>query len=201
MEPSVRKLVLVRHSQPEIEPDRLAATWRLSELGRRHAESLAARLGHYRADVIWCSREPKAKETAQIIGHALGLPLRVRDGLEEHHRRNVPFIQSAQEFEQAVEEFFSWPARLVLGSETANQARDRFTAAIEAVLQADSEDAIVVTHGTVMALYLAQVADIQPTSFWRELKTPSYVGVEIPRMRVGPIVGSGEASRSVGRRS
>ncbi len=197
----MRELVLVRHSQPEIEPDRPAATWRLSELGRRRAESLAARLGHYRANVIWCSREPKAKETGEIIGHALGLPLRVRDGLEEHHRRNVPFIQSAQEFEQAVEEFLSRPARLVLGSETANQARDRFTAAIEAVLQADFEDVIVVTHGTVMALYLARIANVEPMSFWRELKTPCFVGVEIPRMRVGPIVGSGEASRSVGRTS
>ena len=198
MEPSVRKLVLVRHSRPEIEPDIPAATWRLSDLGRQFAESLAARLRHYRTNVIWCSREPKAKETAEIIGHALGLPLRVKDGLEEHHRRNVPFVQSNQEFEQAVEDFFSRPSRLVLGSETANQARDRVTAAIEAVLQAECEDAIVVTHGTVMTLYLAQVADIPPISFWRELKTPSYVEVEIPRMRVGPIVACDQASRSVG---
>ena len=198
MEPSVRKLVLVRHSQPEIEPDRPAATWKLSELGRRRAESLAARLGHYRANVIWCSREPKAKETGEIIGHALGLPLRVRDGLEEHHRRNVPFVQSPQAFEQAVEDFFSRPSRLVLGSETANQARDRVTAAIEGVLESDSGDVIVVTHGTVMTLYLARIANVEPMSLWRELKTPCFVEVEIPRMCVGPIVACDQASRSVG---
>ncbi|MDE2991099.1 MAG: histidine phosphatase family protein [Chloroflexota bacterium] len=197
----MRKLVLVRHSQPEIEPGVPAAKWKLSDLGRRRAESLAAGLRHYRANAIWSSREPKAKETAQLIGHALGLPFRVTDGLEEHHRRNVPFFQSTQEFERAVEEFLSQPCRLVLGSETATQARDRVTTAIEAVLEGDNQDAIVVTHGTVMALYLARIANVEPMSFWRELETPCFVDVEIPQMRVGPIVTCGRASRSVGRRS
>lgn len=197
----MRKLVLVRHSQPEIEPGVPAAGWRLSERGRRSAESLAAELHHYRANVIWCSRELKAAETARIIGHALGLPFRVTDGLEEHHRPNVPFFQSTQEFEQAVEEFFSKPSRLVLGSETAIQARDRVTAAIEAVLEGDIQDAIVITHGTVMALYLARIANVEPMSVWRELETPCFVEVEILRMRVGPIVACGQASRSVGRGS
>lgn len=197
----MRKLVLVRHSKPEIEPGVPAAKWRLSERGRRSAESLAAGLCHYRANAIWSSREPKAQETAQIIGRALGLPLRVTDGLEEHHRRNVPCFQSTQEFERAVEHFFSQPDRLILGSETAIQARDRVTTAIESVLEGDNQDAIVVTHGRVMALFLARVANVEPMSFWRKLETPCFVEVEIPRMRVGPIVACGQASRSGGRGS
>ena len=188
----MRKLVLVRHSQPRIERDVPAAKWRLSELGRCRAESLAARLRGYRANLVWCSREPKAVETAEIIGSALDLPIRVKDGLEEHHRGNVPFFPTTQEFEQAIEAFFARPSRLVFGSETASQARDRFTAAIDAVLDADCGDCIVVTHGTVIALYLAQVADIQPTSFWRELRTPCLVEVGLSDMRVGPIVVPGE---------
>ena len=99
----------------------------------------------------------------------------------------MPFFPTTQEFEQAIEAFFSRPSRLVLGSETASQAHDRFSTAIDAVLEADSADSIVVTHGTVMTLYLAQVADIPPMGFWRELRTPCLVEVEIPTMRVGPI--------------
>ncbi len=190
----MRKLVLVRHSQPRIEPNVPAAEWKLSELGRRWAESMAARLRGYDADLIWCSREPKAVETAEILGNALGVPIRVKTGLEEHHRRNAPFFPTTQEFAQAVEAFFSQPSRLVLGTETASQARDRFAAAIEAVLEADSGDAIVITHGTVMSLYLAQVADVQPMSFWRELRTPCLVEVDLPSMRIGPIVGTGEGA-------
>ena len=188
MEPTVRKLVLVRHSQPEIEPGKQSATWRLSELGRRRANALAAELRHYRANAIWCSREPKAVETAEIVGSVLDIPIHVKDGLEEHHRGDVPFFPTTQEFEQAIEQFFSQPARLVLGSETAMQARDRVITAIEAVRDEENQDAIVVTHGTVMTLYLAQVAKVEPMSFWRELQTPCLVEVKLPSMRVGPIV-------------
>ena len=188
----MRKLVLVRHSQPQIERDEPAAEWRLSELGRRRAESMAAHLGGYRANVIWSSREPKAVETAEIVGSALGVPIHIEAGLEEHHRRNTPFFPTTREFEQAVEEFFAQPSRLVFGTETASQACDRFTAAIDAVLEADPGDAIVVTHGTVMTLYLAQVADLQPMSVWRELRTPCLVEVEMPNMHIGPIVAAGE---------
>ncbi len=196
MGPNVRKLVLVRHSQPQVERDVPAAKWRLGALGRRRAESMAASLRDYRANAVWCSREPKAVETAEIIGNTLGVPLRVRDGLEEHQRGNVPFFPTTQEFEQAVQAFFAQPCRLVLGTETARQASDRFAAAVAEVLEVDPADAIVVTHGTVMALYAARVADIQPVSFWRELKTPCFVEVELPKMRVGPIVVSGERERS-----
>lgn len=188
----MRRLVLVRHSQPRIEHNVPAAEWRLSERGRRRAEAMAARLRGYRANLIWCSREPKAVETAEIVGSALDISIRVTDGLEEHHRGNVPFFPTTKEFEQAIEEFFSQPSRLVLGSETASQACDRLTGAIDAVLEADSLDAIVVTHGTVMTLYLAKLADIPPMDFWRELRTPCLVEVEIPTMRVGPIVVSAE---------
>ncbi|MCY3783220.1 MAG: histidine phosphatase family protein [Chloroflexi bacterium] len=188
----MRKLVLVRHSQPRIGRNVPAAEWRLSERGRRRAKAMAALLRDYGANRIWCSREPKAVETAEIVGSALDIPIRVKDGLEEHHRHNVPFFPTTQEFEQAIEAFFSQPTRLVLGSETASQACDRFSAAIDAVLEADSADAIVVTHGTMMTLYLAQVADIPPMDFWRELRTPCLVEVELPSMCVGPIVVPGE---------
>ena len=135
MGPNVRKLVLVRHSQPQIERDVPAAKWRLSALGRRRAESMAASLRDCRANVIWCSREPKAVETAEIVGSALNVSLRVKDGLEEHQRCNVPFFPTTQEFEQAVQAFFAQPCRLVLGTETARQAADRFAAAIDVSLR------------------------------------------------------------------
>ena len=104
----------------------------------------------------------------------------------------MPFFPTIQEFEQALEAFFSQPSRLVLGSETVSQAHDRFSAAIAAVLEADSGDSIVISHGTVMTLYLAQVADFPPMSFWRELRTPCLVEVEVPAMRVGPIIAAPE---------
>ena len=58
------------------------------------------------------------------------------DGLEEHHRDGVPYFGTQSEFEAAVEQLFEMPDELVLGTETAEQARVRFAAAIDRVIEA-----------------------------------------------------------------
>ena len=184
----MRRLVLVKHSMPEIDPDKPASAWKLGEVGRRRAELLAAGLREFRPSVIWSSREPKAIETAEIVANELGVPVKIANGLEEHHRDNVPFLPSKEEFEGAVERFFLCPDRLVLGAETAEQARDRFAAAIDKVIVAGQADSIVVTHGTVMTLYVASVAGVQTIEFWRRLGLPSYVVLTLPDLRIKSIV-------------
>jgi len=172
---------------PEIERDKPASDWKLGEVGRRRAELLAAGLREFNPSVIWSSKESKAVETAEIVADELGVPVEIADGLEEHHRDNVPFMSSKDEFEEAVERFFLHPDELVLGTETANQARDRFAAAIDKVIGAGQTDSIVVTHGTVITLYVASVAGVQRMSFWRRLGLPSYVVLTLPDMRIKSI--------------
>ena len=176
----MRRLVLVRHSTPEVQPHSPASAWRLGAPGRRRSELLASRLQDLSPRVVWSSREPKAVETAEIVAASFGVPVQVADGLEEHHRDNVPFYPTPDEFEAAVERFFDNPDRLVLGSETAEQARDRMSAAIDSVVDACHTDTIVVTHGTVMTLYVASIADVDPMCFWRRLGLPSYVVLGLP---------------------
>ena len=184
----MRRLVLVKHSMPEIDPDKPASAWKLGEVGRRHSELLASKLKEFSPDVIWSSKEPKAVETAEIVANELSVPVEIADGLEEHHRENVPFLSSKEEFEGAIERFFLCPDRLVLGRETANQARDRFAAAIDEVIDAGQTDSVIVTHGTVMSLYVASVASVQTMEFWRRLGLPSYVVLTLPDMRIKSIV-------------
>ena len=180
--------MLVRHSKPEIEPDKPASDWRLDDAGRHRSELLADRLRDFNAGVVWSSREPKAIETAEIVAVALGVGVRTADGLEEHHRRDVPYFSTTDEFESAIEQFFLSPDRLVLGSETAQQALSRFAAAIDDVIEAGHTDTVVVTHGTVMTLYVASVAGVRPMPFWCRLGTPSYVVLALPDMHIQSIV-------------
>ena len=184
----MRRLVLVKHSMPEIEPDKPASDWTLGEVGRRRAESLAAKLVELSPAVIWSSREPKAIETAELVAGELGVPVEIADGLEEHHRDNAPFLSSKEEFEESVERFFLSPDRLVLGTETAEEARGRYVAAIDKVIEAEQADSVVVTHGTVMTLYVARVAGIRRMDFWRRLGLPSYIALTVPEMRIQSIV-------------
>ncbi len=184
----MRRLVLVKHSMPEIEPDKPASAWKLGEIGRRRSVSLASRLREFCPAVIYSSKEPKAVETAETVAGEHGIPFEVVDGLEEHHRDNVPFLSSKEEFEEAVERSFRCPDRLVLGTEMAVQASNRFAAAIEKVIDAGQTDSVVVTHGTVITLYVASVAGVQMMDFWRRLGLPSYVVLTVPDMRIESIV-------------
>ena len=174
---------------PEIEPDKPASAWRLGEIGCRRAEDLAARLRDFSPEVIWSSSEPKAEETAEVIAGAFGVALKVMDGLEEHHRGNVPFLPK-EGFERTVERFFCNPGQLVLGTETADQARERIADSIDAILEAGHTDSIVVTHGTVIALYVASVAGVRPACLWRRLGLPSYVALTVPSMAIHSVVES-----------
>ncbi len=194
------RLVLVRHSNPEIEPDQPASEWRLNEVGRRRAELLADRLRGFSPDTVWSSREPKAVETAEIVAAAFGVPVRTADGLEEHHRIGVPYFPTRDEFESAVEQLFCSPDQLVFGTETAGQALSRFTAAIDDVIDAGQTDTVVVTHGTVMQLYAASVAGVRPMGFWRRLGMPSFVVLTLPDLHIASIVENVTAEVSADRR-
>ena len=174
----------MKHSVPEIEPDRPASAWRLGEIGRQRSELLASRLRSFRPGVVWSSREPKAVETVEIVAGAFGVPVQIANGLEEHHRDGVPFYPTRDEFDGAVEQFFRSPDQLVLGTETAEQARDRMAAAIDEIIDAGQADTIVVTHGTVITLYVASVAGVRPMAFWHRLGLPSYVVLTLPDMHI-----------------
>ena len=100
----------------------------------------------------------------------------------------MPYFPTQDEFEAAVEQLFEKPDQLVLGTETAEQALGRFSATIDKVIEAGQTDNVVVTHGTVMTLYAAGVARVEPTGLWRRLGTPSFVVLGLPDMRVRSVV-------------
>ncbi len=171
-------LILVRHSIPEMEADRPANTWSLSDEGRRRAERLAEQLKEFQPEVLVSSNEPKATETAEIVARLLQLEPRVVEGLHEHDRSNVPYL-SAQVFHTSVHEFFQKPAELVFGSETADEAYARFYRAVHSVLSTHrGKTIVIVTHGTVLSLFVSRLTGVDATSLWRELGLPSFVAMD-----------------------
>lgn len=185
---SVPRLILVKHSSPEVVPSVPASQWHLSESGRAQCTILAERLCIHRPDVVMASSEPKAAETAQIVTDLLGLPLEMNDTLREHDRSNVPFA-STEDFDAAVARFFIEPQRLILGRETADQAHERFAAAVEAIIaRYPAATVAVVTHGTVMALFVARAAAIDPFPLWRRLGTPAFIVLSLPDRQILTVV-------------
>ena len=173
-------LVLVKHSLPEIDPAVPSREWRLSEEGRARSRILAEQLDQYDLEVIASSNESKAIETANISACRLNVPVEVVEGLHEHERSNVGFLEKDR-FEQSIARFFSRPAELVFGEETADAAYDRFSAAVHGVSDRFPQtNMALVTHGTVLSLFMSRISGLKPFATWKQLGLPSFIVLSRP---------------------
>lgn len=180
----MNKLILVKHSLPEILPEIPASEWHLSVEGRQRCQVLADELAGHDPDLIFSSSEPKAQETAQIIAQQLVKPLFIVPGLHEHERKTVRFTNEEQ-FEASVKEFFEQPDALVFGEETAAQSLNRFSNAVyQLISQNRDQNLVVVSHGTVITLFVAANCGIEPFPFWSRLDLPSFVVLSLPDLVV-----------------
>ena len=173
-------LILVKHALPQIDPTVPANQWRLSKEGQHCSQVLAQRLEQYGLDLIFSSVEPKAIETAAIVATALEKWVEVVEGLHEHDRSSVGFLEK-KEFEASVAQFFNQPDLLTFGNETANQAHHRFSQAVMGIIEkyADKNIALI-THGTVLTLFVSRLVGIEPFTFWKDLELPSWVVLSHP---------------------
>lgn len=172
------KLLFVRHAAVIPQPTQPAHTWPLSADGRFQAAQLAPQLAQHGPTRVITSHEAKAQATGQIIAQTLRLPWSTASGLQEHDRRGVPYFANQEDWTTAVAHFFAHPDKLTLGNETAHAARERFATAVQQQLTAYPNDTlIIVTHGTVLTLFLCQHnPHLNPVTFWQKLPLP-WVGV------------------------
>ena len=174
-----RCLIFVRHSLVDRIQDVPAREWNLSDVGRQRARKLVDKLIEYRPEVVISSDELKAQQTAEILGEGLGLKYSVMKDLHEHDRRQVPFLDNG-EFQSLVQEFFVKPDTLVFGNETANQALVRFRGAIHLALESsDAKTVLIVSHGTVISLFVSWLTGQSSYAFWKGLGLPSFVVLDL----------------------
>jgi broad specificity phosphatase PhoE len=182
------RLILVKHSLPEIVDGVRAREWRLSAEGRRRCDALADVLAVYApSGVITSSDEPKAIETAERVAARLGLPTAVDAGLAEHKRGAKKLLDEAV-WRAAIGRLFARPDRLEYGEETGDQARTRFETAIRRALASRAIDAtgacVCVAHGTVISLFTAAFAGLDGHDLWRRLELPSFVVLSLAEKRL-----------------
>ena len=174
----MRRLILVKHSLPEISSERPRPEWPLSEEGRSRCVRLADRLRNYGPLRIWTSPEPKAHGTATALAAALGTveaAVQTIDALREQDDHGVPFLGEAA-LRAAVENFFKRPAEAVFGPETADDAYHRFSAAVDGLPDPiEGRSNVVVAHGRVISLFVARRTHLDPFDVWGRLGLPSFV--------------------------
>jgi broad specificity phosphatase PhoE len=172
-------LILVKHSLPQIEEDRPANTWKLSAEGQVRARRLAEHLERFEPEAIISSNEPKAKETADILAGHFQLNMQMIPDLHEQDRSNVPYL-SERAFQASIREFFEKPDELVFGSETANQAYTRFYRAVHSILsEYQNKTVVIVTHGTVISLFVSRLTGSSDLELWSQLGLPSFIALDL----------------------
>ena len=176
----MRKIIFVRHSIPKLEADVPPDKWKLTDEGRALCYPLAVQLERQNPDIIITSEESKAKETGEIVAGILGLPCQTAKDLHEQVREPGKII-SKKEFIKRIEALFSNPSEEVLGLETAWEALDRFSEAVNEVMETHAGlIPVIVTHGTVMSLYYGKISGNEPFEFWKRLGIPALYTVTWP---------------------
>jgi broad specificity phosphatase PhoE len=158
-------VILVRHAMPEVVPGTSSKLWGLSEASREDCVLLAHVLPTGTTS-IWSSDERKARETADVIGLRLGLPVQVESRFAEVDRPQV----WDRDYREVAAGYLGGVAEA--GWESPGAVVKRFQEGIEAATSASDGDIIVVSHGLAMTLWLGQKSDIEPVGWWRELTLP-----------------------------
>jgi broad specificity phosphatase PhoE len=152
--------------------------------GRHSVRGLAQALAPFWPAVLVSSREAKAAETVALLARELGARYTTAPGLQEQASASVGWV-SDQEYEAGIAALFARPAEAVFGDESADQAYERFRAAVTGVLdQHPDENVVLVTHGTVMTLLITRAQPAQagqdPLAFWKRLGLPSLAVLNQP---------------------
>ena len=177
----MRSILLVRHAEPQVETHRKASTWQLTDAGCTAAREISTRLAGYRPDVIVTSPERKARDTGQIIAGGLGLTVSEHEGLGEQGGDSVEFIADRELFRETVRRHFAEPTRTVLGHESSYEATARFARVVSDLSDRASASRcpMLVSHGRVMAAFMASVTGTDAWTIWNGLMMPDAIAVDL----------------------
>jgi broad specificity phosphatase PhoE len=139
----------------------------------------------YKLDRIVTSVEPKAVETGELAARRLGIPCQAAANLHEHERESAPYFETRAAFYKAIRNLFAHPDKLIFGDETGLEARERFEKAVEATMVANPRENIaIVTHGTVLSLFVSHLTGCEIYPFWQKLGMPAILAFSYPRMKL-----------------
>lgn len=171
-------LHLVRHGRPLIEPQRPAAEWDLDPVGFDDIWALRESDRLPRRPSWFCSPEPKAQQTAQLLTDG---EVGIIDDLREHQRA----AGMLDDFRERVRAAFAEPDQSAApGWEPLSALGARLVPAVRRILDVHGDDDVVlVGHGTAWTLLVAELTGQEPDLVrWDSLGMPDVIVVP-PRLR------------------
>ncbi|MCW2794377.1 MAG: hypothetical protein JWO76_3475 [Nocardioides sp.] len=165
-------LFLVRHGRPAPLPGTPPHLWELDPAGFDDVWALRES-GRLPARATWfCSPEPKAVATAQLLTES---DVGVLDDLREHVRETSVWLE---DFSGTVRRAFAQPDLPAYdGWEPLAACRDRVVPAVRRVLDVHAgEDVVLVGHGTAWTVLVAELTGAEPDlERWGSLAMPDLI--------------------------
>ncbi len=157
----MKHIYLIRHGQTNANRKLLHQNPNepLSLLGREQAEKAALFFANQNIDILVCSSFVRARETAEIIGRGLRLPLAAFDSLVEFRRPNYLYNKSHVSVGSAI-----YIARLFFhrenpvwnddGAENMFAVRNRVEDAKRMLTELEGERIVAVSHAIFMDMFV-----------------------------------------------
>ncbi len=80
------------------------------------------------------------------------------------------------------------PEQLLYGEETFESAQSRFSDAVTRLINTHPNETIaLISHGTILSLYLARRMNVPPFAIWSLLDMPAYAVLTLPDSQVREI--------------
>jgi broad specificity phosphatase PhoE len=180
----VATLLLARHAETDWNRDR---RWQghsdppLNKTGCRQARSLAARLEREHLAAIYSSDSTRARQTAEIVGSRLGLPVELDSRLREGSFGEWEGLTRQQIKKRYADEFVRWEAAerpLPPGIEPDEAMAERVLAALHEIAGAYPDGRVlVVTSGGPIRAVEAHLRGVEQISARRLLGTVDNCGL------------------------
>ena len=171
-------LILVRHGETHLNAERYlqgsGSDVGLSPLGREQAERVAQALKGEELDAVYSSPLKRALETARAIATPHGLEVKVAPDLREvdaGELEGISLDELSRNYSELWEDWRWGSGSLRMpGGENLDDLQERAWAALERIVAAHSETAIVVVGHTFTNLVLICRALGLPPGFFRKMR-------------------------------
>lgn len=174
----MRRLYLVRHAEPDINPSLPAAEWPLTARGVASSRRLASALSEFGPTVIVSSPERKAVETANLIAESLEIAVEVDDRVSEHGAGPDAFINDYAQFRSMVQRHFVDADQIVFRHESSLEAGSRFATCVGDTCVPEAVP-VLVSHGRIMASWLAELSGTPAWDIWTSFRLPDLIEVDL----------------------
>lgn len=159
------RLILIRHGETDWN---IEGRWQgqadvaLNQTGWSQAEDMARTLETVGVSAIYSSDLLRARQTAQVLADATGVPLKIDHRLREIHQgewQGLLISEIQARYAQAYQERQRDPLGIAPpGGETAAQVRQRVVSATQAILRQHPDETVaVVSHGFALAVLIAHL--------------------------------------------